>query len=235
MFVEAAPGFERTDKDGLQLLMKLGKNMFGLAQSPGNWWKTINALLITLEFVPLKSDICIYIYRENDIVIIRTLYLDDLPLVGADIQVIESIKRKLMVRFQMTGMGDFSLVLGMEVTRDRQNKTLTISQENCTKSVLEKFGMANCKPASTSGYGPELSTKQQEDTLQNEEEAQRSSHYGLGDVPRSNHKVRYHVQHLPTRSCYVEALKVNMDAAKYLLRYLAGTTDITLVYMKGGF
>ena len=69
---------------------------------------------------------------------------------------IESIKRKLMVRFQMTGMGDFSLVLGMEVTRDRQNKTLTISQENCTKSVLEKFGMANCKPASTSGYGPEL-------------------------------------------------------------------------------
>ena len=61
MFVKAAPGFERTDKDGVQLLMKLGKSLYGLAQSPGNWWKTIDPLLITLEFVPLKFD-CSYIY-----------------------------------------------------------------------------------------------------------------------------------------------------------------------------
>ena len=36
VFVEAAPGVERTDKDGVQLLMKLGKSLNGLAQSPGN-------------------------------------------------------------------------------------------------------------------------------------------------------------------------------------------------------
>ena len=122
MFVKAAPGFERTDKDGVQLLMKLGKSLYRLAQNPGNWWKTIDPLLITLEFVPLKSDTCIYIYGKNGIVIILTLYVDDLLLVGADIQVIESIKRKLMERFKMTDMGDVSLVLGMQVTGDRQNK-----------------------------------------------------------------------------------------------------------------
>ena len=96
--------------------------------------------------------------------------MDDLLLVGADIQVIESIKRKLIARFKMTDMGDVSLVLGMHVTRDRQNNTLTISQENYTKSILEKIGMASCKPSSTPGCGPELSTKQPEDTLLNEEE-----------------------------------------------------------------
>ena len=37
VFVEAAPGFERTDEDGVQLLMKLGKSLYGLAQSPGSW------------------------------------------------------------------------------------------------------------------------------------------------------------------------------------------------------
>ena len=102
--------------------MKLGKSLYGMAQSSGNWWKTIDPLLITLEFVPLKSDTCIYIYRKNGIVVILTLYVDDLLLVGADIQVIESIKRKLMERFKMTDMGDVSLVLGMQVTGDRQNK-----------------------------------------------------------------------------------------------------------------
>ena len=29
--------------------------------------------------------------------------------------------------------------------------------------------------------------------------------------------------------------KVHMGAAKHLLRYLAGTTDFTIVYKKGGF
>ena len=29
--------------------------------------------------------------------------------------------------------------------------------------------------------------------------------------------------------------KVHMDAAKHLLRYLAGTTDLTVVYKRGGF
>ena len=118
--------------------MKLGKSLYARAQSPGNWWKTIDPLHITLEYVPLKSDTFNYIYRKNDIVIILTLYVDDL-LVGAGIQVIESIKRKLIARFKMTDMGDVSLVLGMHVTRDRQNKTLTISQESYTKSILETF------------------------------------------------------------------------------------------------
>ena len=34
VFVEAAPGFERTDKDGDQLLTNLGKSLYGLAKSP---------------------------------------------------------------------------------------------------------------------------------------------------------------------------------------------------------
>ena len=83
---------------------------------------------------------------------------------------IESIKRKVIARYKMTDMADGLLVLGMQATRDRQNKTRTISQENYTKSIVEKIGMASCKPSSTPGCGPELSTKQPEDTLLNEEE-----------------------------------------------------------------
>ena len=34
VIVQAAPGFERTDKDGVQLLTNLGKSLYGLAKSP---------------------------------------------------------------------------------------------------------------------------------------------------------------------------------------------------------
>ena len=99
--VEAAPGYEKMDKDGVPLIVKLHKSPYGLAQSPGNWFKTIDPELVALRFVPLKSDTCVYIYRNNGVVIILSLYVDDLLLVGTDIQVIESIKQKLMKRFKI--------------------------------------------------------------------------------------------------------------------------------------
>ena len=73
----------------------------------------------------------------------------------------------------MTDIGDVSLVLGMQITRDREKKSLTISQEEYTKSILERFGMANCKLVGTPGFGSELSTKQPEETLLSKEETQR--------------------------------------------------------------
>ena len=128
-------------------------------------------------------------------------------MIGGDIQLIEKIKKKLMDQFKMTDMGDVSLVLSMQVTRDRQGKKMTISQENCTKSILERFGMADCKPSSTPGFGSELSTKQPEGTLLNKEETQRYQAITGSDVSRSDYKVRHHVQLGSTRSCYVEAFE----------------------------
>ena len=39
--------------------------------------------------------------------------------------------------------------------------------------IRDRFGMADCKPSSTPGFGSELSTKQPEGTLLNKEETQR--------------------------------------------------------------
>ena len=57
----------------------------------------------------------------------------------------------------------------MEGTRDRENGTLSICQENFTKSLLERFGMGGCNTVSTPGFGAELSTEQPEETLPNKE------------------------------------------------------------------
>ena len=51
---------------------------------------------------------------------------------------------------------------------------MTIRQEKYTKSILERFVMADCKPSSTPGSGSELSMKQLEGTLLKKEETQRN-------------------------------------------------------------
>ena len=61
-----------------------------------------------------------------------------------------------MEKFKMTDMGNVPRVLGKQITRDREKKTSTISEEEYTKSTFERFGMANCKPVGTPGFGSEF-------------------------------------------------------------------------------
>ena len=173
VFVEMAPGYETTNRKRVQLAMKLGKSLYGLAQSLQNWWKTIDPSLVQIGFIPLKADTCVYIYNHHNTVVILTLYVDDLLIIGGNIQVIEAIKEKLMGKFKVMNMGDVSLALGMRVTRDRERGTLTIAQENYTKYILDRFGMGTCNPLSTPGSGSELSAEQPEETLLNAEDKQR--------------------------------------------------------------
>lgn len=236
VFVAQPPGYETKDKDGGPLVMRLEKSLYGLAQSPGNWFHTIDPVLKIIGFVPLKSDTCVYIYKHNGVTIILTLYVDDLLVIGGNIEVIEKIKTQLMDRFKMTDMGDVSRVLGLQVTRNRAEKTLTIDQEEYTKSALERFGFANCKPTLTPGYGPELSTKQPEETLLNAEETQRYQAIA-GTVMYLSSVLRYDIMYSSSQlsRAMSNPSKVHMVAAKHILRYLAGSTNFTIVYKKGGF
>ena len=87
-----------------------------------------------------------YIYNHDDVVIIITLYVDDLLVAGSSTQVIETVKKKLMDKFKMSDIGDVSLVLGMEGTRDRENGTLSIFREKSTKSFVNGLAWGAATP-----------------------------------------------------------------------------------------
>ena len=161
VFVEHPPGFEAKDNDGGDLVMQLKKSLYGLAQSPGNWFHTIDPVLVVIGFVSLKSDTCVYSYDHDGVRIYLTLYVEDLLLAGNNPEAMSMVKKKLQKRFQMTDMVPASLILRMDINRDCEQGTLTISHEAYSKSILDRFGMSDCKPTSTPGYGPELSNNQQ--------------------------------------------------------------------------
>ena len=171
--VAQPPGYETEEKDGGPLVMRLEKSLYGLTQSPGNRFNTIDPVRKVIGFIPPTFDTCIYIYQDKAVTVIRTLYVDDVLVTGGNIEVIVKMKAQLMDRFKMTGMGNVSRILGLQVTRNRAEKTLTVNLEDYTKSVLERFGSTNYKPALTLGYGLESFTNQPEETLLNADEKQR--------------------------------------------------------------
>ena len=153
VYVKMAPGYEELSNDGVPMVMRLLKSLYGLRQSSRCWYGTVDEYVVEISFKSLKSDPYVYIYSEGGAIYVLALYVDDVLLLGKDRKVLERIKRKLMGRFSMTDMGDVSLVFGMEVTRYRTKGTFTITQENYVKSLLERYGMGNCNPAHTPGVG----------------------------------------------------------------------------------
>jgi len=67
-------------------------------------------------------DHCVYPKRKNDSsYIILLLYVDDMLVVGSNMQEINVLKRKLENSFAMKDLAAAKQILGMRITRDRKN------------------------------------------------------------------------------------------------------------------
>ena len=95
---------------------------------------------------------------------------------------------------------------------------MTITQEQYTKSLLERYGMTSCNLTYTPGVGQELSLDQPEERLLSKEEKQRflaitGSVMYLGKVTRKD--IVYAVNQLARAMSKLS--KAHMAAAKHLL------------------
>lgn len=61
----------------------------------------------------------------------------------------DAIKAKLLATFKMNDLGAASYILGIQITRDRKARTISLSQQQYIKRVVEQCGMADRKAAYT--------------------------------------------------------------------------------------
>jgi hypothetical protein len=76
------------------------------------------------------------------------LYVDDMILSASSPALLQEIIAKLRSTFAVKDMGALHYFLGLEVQRFKDG--FFLSQHKYTADVLERAGMANCKPLSTS-------------------------------------------------------------------------------------
>jgi hypothetical protein len=87
-------------------------------------------------------DHCVYFKRlENISYIILLLYVDDMLVVGPNMQDINVLKKKLANSFAIKDLGAAKKIFGMTITKDRKNRKSTLSQGEYIEKVLERFRM----------------------------------------------------------------------------------------------
>ncbi|KAA0046971.1 gag/pol protein [Cucumis melo var. makuwa] len=81
----------------------------------------------------------------NNSVDFLVMYVDDILLTGNDVGLQTDIKQWLAAQFQMKDLGEAQFVLGIQIFRDRKNKTLTLSQALNIDKIVVKYSMQNSK------------------------------------------------------------------------------------------
>ena len=145
VYVEQPTGFSAKGKEDLVCL--LNKALYRLKQSPRAWYKTISTTLKGLGFQHSEYNHGLFINPKKPAYI--TLYVDDIHLISPDKEYIDLVKAIIASHYKIKDLEPTVSYLGLEILRNRANKTLTISQKAYIESVLEAHGMADCKPALT--------------------------------------------------------------------------------------
>jgi hypothetical protein len=110
-----------------ELVYKLKKSLYGLKQSPRMWYQKFDTYILELGFVRSRDDHCVYSKKVGNHFIYVVLYVDDMLLVGNNMDVIKEVKSQLSSKFYMKDLGVANFILGMEIKRDRTNKKLWLN------------------------------------------------------------------------------------------------------------
>lgn len=128
----------------------LKESLYGLKQSPRQWYKRFDQFTIQKDYKRSNFDSCVY-FKEvtKNKYIYLLLYVDDMLLAYQDSKEIDKLKRMVKAEFEMKELGLAKKILGIEIIRDRNKGTLFLSQWGYLEKVLSKFGMKDSKPVVT--------------------------------------------------------------------------------------
>jgi len=147
IYIEQPEGFIEPGNEHLVCLLK--KPLYGLIQAARKWNEKFDSFITELELTRSSSDPCIYFHigeDPNDITILG-IWVDDAIIATRTKEKALSIVRHLESHFEMRSK-QADLFIGLEITRDRAEKKIYVSQANYIKSLLRKFGMTDCNPSS---------------------------------------------------------------------------------------
>ncbi|CAI7781735.1 unnamed protein product [Closterium sp. NIES-53] len=77
------------------------------------------------------------------------MYVNDLVFATADIEALALLKSELQKRHTCTDLGELRSYLGLQITRDRARRTITLTQLHMVHQVLQRFGFRYSSPQPT--------------------------------------------------------------------------------------
>ena len=101
-------------------------------------------MVTSFGFKENASDQCIYLKKNESHFIILVLYVDDILLARSSVELLTKTKFMLNSHFNMKGLGDAPVFLGIQISRDRSRGILGLFQRGYIDKVLKRFNIHSC-------------------------------------------------------------------------------------------
>ena len=125
---------------------KIEKALYGLRQSGLKWYQKLTTKLLKLNLKPSQYDPCLFMNREDDNIILVTVYVDDLLIATYNKSWLTQIKVSLSESFEMKDLGPVKTCLGIEFKQNIKQHTVFLHQREFIKTVFYRFNITDCKP-----------------------------------------------------------------------------------------
>ncbi|CAI7908208.1 unnamed protein product, partial [Closterium sp. NIES-53] len=148
IWLRRPPGFTELFPTGTQ--WSLRRPVYGLRQAPREWHDTLRTTLASLGFAPSTADPSLFLRTDATLPPFYVLvYVDDLVFATADTEALAHVKSELQKRHTCTDLGELTSYLGLRITRDRAQRTITLTQSHMVQQFLQRFGFTYSSPQST--------------------------------------------------------------------------------------
>src|SRR3954454_6554294 len=124
---------------------KLQRSIYGLKQASRSWNQRFDKVIKSFGFIQTYGEACIYKKVSGSSVAFLILYVDDILLIGNDVDLLNSVKEYLNNSFSMKDLGEAAYILGIKIYRDRSRRLISLSQSTYLDKVLKRFGMEDSK------------------------------------------------------------------------------------------
>jgi hypothetical protein len=210
-------------------VLHLRKSLYGLRQSPHLFNKKVDKFLRSLEFEPCKADPCIYSYNRNGDRYMISIHVDDLLIAGNNRRGLDILKGKLHAELECKDQGPVAYFLGINIYRKREERKMYLSQEHYLEAILDKFGEVGnpCRTVLPADWKPMAATDK-------EVKLARDKPYPAlaGSILYAATITRPDIAYAASLLCRLMG-RWSLDhwkAAKHLLRYIRGTSDLCLTF-----
>ncbi|CAI7755216.1 unnamed protein product [Closterium sp. NIES-54] len=141
-------GFSGSFPAGTQ--WSLRRPVYGLRQAPREWHNTLRTTLAALGFTPSTADPSLFLHTDTSLPLFYVLvYVNKLVFATADTEALTLVKSELQKRHTCTELGELCSYLGLQITRDRARRTITLNQSHIVHQVLQRFGFQFSSPQPT--------------------------------------------------------------------------------------
>ena len=216
---------------------KLQRSIYGLKQASRSWNLRFDKVIKGFGFVQTYGEACIYKKVSGSSIAFLVLYVDDILLIGNDVDLLKSVKDYLNSKFSMKDLGEAAYILGIKIYRDRSRRLIGLSQSTYLDKILNKFRMDGSKK----GFLPMLQgttlSKTQSPATAKDRDAMDKIPYAsaIGSIMYAMLCTRPDVAHaISLTSRYQSDPGVeHWTAVKNIFKYLRRTKDMFLVYGGG--